>query len=277
MSMGWACDSVLLVNETYFGDSGNKERNTGRRCFFFDTSLLSAFAWGCMREYDTWCRGCHLVTTREDPENWDRRCQSSTRYRRATGLTPELPTTIILLMSTTVQMVWATAGWEWSAAYGSHLFLLFTPAFLSIWLGRVSSFWIPVPLFTWRCTRLSQDAALMRSRWTTGLFLRSLCIPHQQCILHGAHFEKCLWEGTRREKQAVGPRPHSPTNSALCVSAVPSGIHHLSPQSPAPALSIPETRPHASHHALGAQQLPPTYPATQLSLYLSKVVTVCTL
>lgn len=108
----------------------------------------------------------------EDPENWDRRCQSSTRYRRAAELTPELPTTIILLMSTTVQMVWATAGWEWNAAYSSHLFLLFTPAFLSIWLGRISSFWIPVPLVIWRCTRLSQDTALMCSRWTTGLFFQ---------------------------------------------------------------------------------------------------------
>ena len=48
------------------------------------------------------------------------------------SLTQSCPSTY-LQMSTTVLMVWASPGWEWNAAYRSHLFLLFTPAFPSVW------------------------------------------------------------------------------------------------------------------------------------------------
>lgn len=91
----WACDSLLLGNETSFGDgvvggSGNSKRNIGTVCFLFDTLrflILHEVVWA---NVIAGAVAAILWPWGEGPENWERRCQSHAWYGGAARLTLDL-------------------------------------------------------------------------------------------------------------------------------------------------------------------------------------------
>ena len=109
------------------------KRNTGRMCFLFWHFLAFCL---CVKS-------CARIWLLEPwPPSWDherRALRIQTGDANLVPVTEEQPSLTqscpptYLLVSTTVLMVWASPGWEWNAAYRSHLFLLFTPAFPSVW------------------------------------------------------------------------------------------------------------------------------------------------